>query len=174
MFAYKEPRLKDAKPVCKRSIIPLNYDEVTEWDVRAKEKHGFDPSKPTIFVLEGVTMYIKPEDELDLYRKIDRNAAINSLITGCNLKLLRTGGKPKDMGDGIIWYDTDRHGIKQVLRNWGLTFKPLHWFDIIGIYVMLTGIKRPEGEYSQKSTFQIAIYAGVVAIILSTVYSKFS
>lgn len=160
IFAYKEPRLKDVKPVCKRTLIPLEYDEVTEWDVRAKEK-GFDPSKPTIFVLEGVTMYIKPDDELALYKKIDDNAAMNSMVTGCNLKLYRTMGYPVKFKNGVTWYDSNRRGIYKLMRNWGLTSARVHWMDAPGIYLMWTGIKRPEGEYPEEDNTKL-IALGVV------------
>ena len=119
-------------------------------------------------------MYIKPEDELDLYRKIDDNAAINSMITGCNMKMLRTGGRPRDMGNGITWYDSDRPGMKKVLKNWGITFKRLHWFDFPGIYMMATGIKRPEGEYGEQLKLGSAFGIAMVVVGIAVLYTSFS
>ena len=128
LFAYKEHRLKKIKPVCKRSILALDYDEVTEWDIRARETVGYDPSKPTIFVLEGVTMYIPLKDEMSLYRKID-DAATGSLITGCSQRIYNS---PRDLGNGITWHDTDRKMQIKILEKWGLHFKPYHRFGHIG------------------------------------------
>lgn len=152
LFAYKEPRLKGVKPACKRSILALDYEEITEWDVRARKKLGFDPSKPTIFLLEGVTMYIPLEDELKLYKKIDDNAAINSVITGCSQRVLLS---PRDLGNGIVWHDTDRNAQKEMLNKWGLMFKPYHRFGHIGLCMMFLGIKQ-EYPYSTQGNIVLA------------------
>lgn len=160
LFAYKEPRLKDVKPSCKRSIVALDYDEVTEWDIRAREKFGFDPSKPSIFVLEGVTMYIPLEDEMALYKKVDANAAVNSLITGCSQRVL---GGPRDLGNGIVWHDTDRKAQMKIMEKWGLSFKPYHTFGHFGVCMMYKGIKRHE-PYSTQGNLTLEI-------ILSQIFS---
>jgi len=170
MFAYKEERMKKFKPKCKRTIIPLEYHEVTEWDSFAKKKAGFDPSKPTIFVLEGLTMYIPPKGEVELYEKVNANAAKGSMIMACNLKLLRTFGKPRKMENGITWYDTDRKGVESTMKDWGIFYKRLHWFDLPGIYLMLVGIKKTEEEYKkvqgQALQQKLAVVAVVVAMIV--------
>ena len=153
LFAYKEPRLEGLKPSCKRSILSLDYDEVTEWDVRAREKFGFDPLKPTIFVLEGVTMYIPLENELELYRKIDANAALNSVITGCSQHVFNS---PRDVGYGITWYNTDRKAMKEVLKYWGVSLTATNPFGI-GVAMTMMGIKRDK-PYESDSHFLSKIF----------------
>lgn len=160
VFAYKEPRLKDVKPACKRSTLGLNYDEVAEWDIHARKKCGFDPSKPTLFILEGVTMYIPLENEIELYKKIDANAAINSVVTGCSQRIRNS---PRDLGNGIIWHDTDRQAQIKVLDKWGINFKPYHKFGHIGACMMFKGIKR-EKPYSTQGNI-------VIEMILSQILS---
>jgi len=172
LFAYKEPRLKDQKLGCKRSIVALEYKDVTKWDEKAKELCGFDPRKPTVFVLEGVCMYIKPDDECDLYEKIDNNAALGSLVTGCNQSLILNLHRPKDMGNGIVWYTTDRNRIKTILKDWGPEFKRLHWFDALNCYMMMTGVKKPKGFYYQSNSLGL-LKSMIVPLILAVfVYLK--
>lgn len=152
LFAYKEPRLKDIKPTCRRDILALDYDEVTHWDVRAKEKFGFDPKKPTIFVLEGLTMYIPVEEEMELYRKVNSNAALNSVITGCSQKVFPS---PRKFSEGVVWHDTDRRRQIQMMRHWGLHFLPYNPFGI-GNAMMFTGQRKEEPYSTQYSIlFQI-------------------
>jgi len=147
LFDYKESRLKDTKPSCKRSILPLTYDEVANWDVHAQKKVGYDPSKPTIFILEGVTMYIPLENEMELYRKIDSNGALNSIITGCSQKV--RGANPRDLGNGIVWHDTDRIQQIKIMEKWGLNFKSYHGFVNIGTCMMFKGVKRSTAYCTQ-------------------------
>ena len=148
LFAYKEPRLKDLQPLCKRSLVKLQYNEVEDWDIHAqRDEFGFDPSKPTIFVIEGLTMYIPLPDELKLYKKIDSNAAINSMIVGCSQRIY---GGVRDLGYGITWYDTDRNAMKEVLKCWGISLKSTHRVNI-GISMMMVGIKREEPYEAEMS-----------------------
>jgi methyltransferase (TIGR00027 family) len=83
LFAYKEQALArvGASPVCKRTIVPLEYDEVATWPERAA-KVGFEPRMPAIFVLEGVLMYLPEATQLELLRAISAAAAHGSVLAG--------------------------------------------------------------------------------------------
>jgi len=145
-FKYKESRLATVKPACKRTILPLEYHEVTEWDTAAI-KQGFDPSKPAIFVIEGLTMYIPLKEEWELYKKIDNVACVGSVITGCSQRVYNS---PRHIGQGIIQIDTDRAAMRKILSKWGLTMRPVHQDNInVGCAWMCVGEKRDKPYESE-------------------------
>ena len=150
ILAYKESRLNHITPTCKRSLLPLNHDQITDWDFHAHDKFGFDPAKPTIFVLEGFSVNVPLEIELELYRKINANAAVNSIVTGCSQLVF---GSPLNLGYGITWYNTDRKAMIKILKNWEITLTPDCMFNF-GMTKMIMGVNRNPSKTTKLNMLQ--------------------
>jgi methyltransferase (TIGR00027 family) len=65
IFAYKEPILADldARPACDRRIVRADLEH--DWTTPLAGA-GFDPEKPTAFLVEGLLVYL-PEDAVDRF-----------------------------------------------------------------------------------------------------------
>jgi methyltransferase (TIGR00027 family) len=77
IFALKEPVLSaaGARATCGRTIV--SADLAREW-VDPLTKAGFDPSKPAMFVVEGLLMYLEPGDVERLLSTLSGVAASGS------------------------------------------------------------------------------------------------
>ncbi|WP_084963793.1 SAM-dependent methyltransferase [Thermoactinospora rubra] len=61
LVAFKEKALADlgAQPACGRTVVAADLRE--DWPAALREA-GFDPAAPTAWLVEGVLMYLTPED----------------------------------------------------------------------------------------------------------------
>jgi methyltransferase (TIGR00027 family) len=58
VLAYKQWRVEGTQPRCERVLVPVNLGE--DWP-NALTTSGFDPARPTIWFMEGVSFYL-PQD----------------------------------------------------------------------------------------------------------------
>lgn len=80
LFIFKEPRVSIFSPRClKRMAVPIEHSRLLEWR-NALECIGFDPSKPSVYILEGLLMYLTSEDQGRLLASIPR--CENSVVVG--------------------------------------------------------------------------------------------
>lgn len=58
---YKAKKLEElkAEPLCTRQVISMDFSKESTKDM---PNHGFDPSLPTCWILEGLVMYLKKEE----------------------------------------------------------------------------------------------------------------
>lgn len=126
LFAHKEAVLKaHGASSAHRTVVPLEYEEVTQWDVKAQAA-GFDPSAPAVFILEGLIMYLPWAEQQALIRKVAANAAPGSLLTGDIISnypvITRTGGMFKSpVGKDIVGYGTLPDDFEALLDASGFT-----------------------------------------------------
>jgi methyltransferase (TIGR00027 family) len=93
LFEYKEPLLKDAAlAVQSRVVVPYDFSsgqessvdnagdhDLTGW-ARALLRHGFDPSIPTVWLLEGLVMYLTIPETKQLMHAVGRLSACGSAV----------------------------------------------------------------------------------------------
>jgi methyltransferase (TIGR00027 family) len=128
VFKYKEPKLQKAGAVlsCRRTAVGLEYDDVAEWPTFAQQRAGFDPRKPTIFVMEGLTMYLTDAIETDLYKKINSVSAIGSWVTGDTMAL---GQEKYELGmHDLVFYSTDKEKMKTEFVKGG--YRDIEWTSV--------------------------------------------
>ncbi|MBB5870027.1 methyltransferase (TIGR00027 family) [Allocatelliglobosispora scoriae] len=78
VLAYKAERLPKAVERCeKRIVVPINLAE--DW-VTALTESGFDPSKPTVWFVEGLLFYLPEELAAEVLRKAASLSAPGSKI----------------------------------------------------------------------------------------------
>lgn len=126
LFAHKEAVLKaeGASAVC-RTVVPLEYAEVTLWDVKAQEA-GFDRHAPAVFILEGLIMYLPWAEQQALIHKVAANAAAGSVLTGDIISsypvIARTGQKfHSPVGKDIVGFGTLPDDFESLLDAAGFT-----------------------------------------------------
>jgi O-methyltransferase involved in polyketide biosynthesis len=82
IFAHKEPIMEQHKPSCKRVALGLDYDQVGNWQEHAAQRATFNSAKATVFVLEGLTMYLKDDEQDALFASLGKTAAPGSVVAG--------------------------------------------------------------------------------------------
>ena len=65
------------KPMCERKIISIDFSKESTKDL---PKHGFDQEIPTCWILEGLVMYLKKEDNVKLMDEMSELSAVGSYI----------------------------------------------------------------------------------------------
>jgi methyltransferase (TIGR00027 family) len=77
VLSFKDEVLRkhDAQPQCERRTIGVDLRE--DWQSALLEA-GFDPQRPSIWLLEGLLPFLPPQAEYDLLAAIDRLAAPGS------------------------------------------------------------------------------------------------
>ena len=94
IFDVKEPLLKSDKlAVAKREVVPTEFTEGSaRWkrDILAK---GFDPQVPTVWLLEGLLMYLSMPDTHDLMRTMGALSAPGSAVfhDACSARYITAG-----------------------------------------------------------------------------------
>lgn len=87
VFAYKRERIA-AKPKCDRVEIP--FDLRDDWP-SALVKAGFDDSKPALFLVEGLLVYLDEASVRSILSRVDALAAKGSAVVfECNNRALLT------------------------------------------------------------------------------------
>ena len=81
VFGWKEPILERLKavPRCDRRVV--RTDLTGDW-ITALKSAGFDPSRPTAFLLEGLLMYLREQDVERLLTSLSTIAARGSWLSG--------------------------------------------------------------------------------------------
>jgi methyltransferase (TIGR00027 family) len=79
LVSFKEKTLADlgAQPVCARKVVPVDLRE--DWP-GALVDAGLDPAAPTAWLVEGVLMYLPPEDGADVLAGIGTLSAPGSRL----------------------------------------------------------------------------------------------
>merc|ERR1712226_619462 len=76
---YKTKKLEElkAEPLCTRQVISMDFSKESTKDM---PKHGFDPSLPTCWILEGLVMYLKQEEVTALLEEMTGLSAKGSYL----------------------------------------------------------------------------------------------
>jgi methyltransferase (TIGR00027 family) len=127
VFRYKEPILRrcGAVSTCRRNTIGLEYHEVAQWQSFAERDANFNCNSPTIFVVEGLSMYLTEDVEIDLYEKILSVSPVGSVVTGdalCGRRRMKAGIRD------LVWYGTNREKLERVFAAGG--FDNLSWTSV--------------------------------------------
>lgn len=70
VFAFKETRLCGASPRCKRRVVVrIRYENILHWAMILGQSR-FEPSKPTLYIMEGFLMYLNRFDQEALLASI--------------------------------------------------------------------------------------------------------
>jgi methyltransferase (TIGR00027 family) len=77
VLAYKAERIAGAEPTCKR--VPIAVDLRDDW-LAALDQAGFDRNTPTLFLIEGLLVYLEAADVKGLFARVDSIAAKGSVI----------------------------------------------------------------------------------------------
>lgn len=75
---YKNEKLAKFTPQCSRRTVPADL-VLDEWD-KTLINHGFDTSKKTLWIVEGLTMYLSEKDVVALIHKITELSSSRSLF----------------------------------------------------------------------------------------------
>jgi len=79
-FDVKEPLLLDAQlSVDSRAVVATEFSEQGRW-ARDLQRAGFDRSVPTVWLLEGLLMYLSAEDTVDLMSHMGSLSARGSAV----------------------------------------------------------------------------------------------
>jgi len=79
-FDVKEPLLADERIlVARRAAVATEFTERGQWS-RDLVAAGFDPSVPTVWLLEGLLMYLALPDATDLMAQMGRLSAAGSAV----------------------------------------------------------------------------------------------
>ena len=80
LLAFKEPVLADrnARPRCERVVLPVDLRE--DWPARLVEA-GFDPSRPTAWLIEGLLIYLTAPEAAALLTRLDGVSAPGSQVS---------------------------------------------------------------------------------------------
>lgn len=149
MFNFKEPVISGAglDPLCRRVTVGLEYSQVSKWHIHATE-HGYNPSQPSVFVLEGLLSYLEPDTQLELVATVASVAPPGSSVVGdlYNFPPGFTEGVPNlgpsnadDVLDGIVFKSTDPERFLAALLEAGfadanvLVARSDHVADILGM-----------------------------------------
>ena len=95
-FDVKEPLLKEeALLVASRDIVPTEFTEQGRWGRELQEK-GFNASVPTVWLLEGLLMYLSLDDTRSLVRELGRLSAAGSAVfhDACSANYVAHGRGP--------------------------------------------------------------------------------
>ena len=95
-FDVKEPLLKEERVlVASRAVVPTEFTERGRWgrDLQAK---GFNASLPTVWLLEGLLMYLTLEDTHTLMGEVGRFSAAGSAVfhDACSANYVAHGRGP--------------------------------------------------------------------------------
>ena len=94
-------------PFCTRMVISMDFQKQSVSDLPTM---GFDQSLPTCWILEGLVMYLKPEETKQLLQKISKLSTKGSYII-LNFYTMSPAANPDDM-DTILeaegWTKTER------------------------------------------------------------------
>jgi len=64
-------------PICKREVISMDFTKESTKDL---PNHGFDKEMPTCWILEGLVMYLKKEDNQKLLEELSDLSAAGSYV----------------------------------------------------------------------------------------------
>jgi methyltransferase (TIGR00027 family) len=80
LLTFKERVLDDrnAKPGCDRVVLPVDLRE--DWPARLVEA-GFDPSRPTAWLIEGLLIYLSAEEATTLLSRLDGVSSPGSQVS---------------------------------------------------------------------------------------------
>ncbi len=88
VLAYKREKLGDAKPKCTRIEVPVDLRD--DWS-KAITSAGFDPSKKTLWLVEGLIVYLEEADVRTLFARIDAlSASASELLFDANNRAILT------------------------------------------------------------------------------------
>mmetsp|Transcript_376 Transcript_376/g.588 ORF Transcript_376/g.588 Transcript_376/m.588 type:complete len:325 (+) Transcript_376:154-1128(+) len=140
-FKMKRERLGDAKHSCLNRVeIPLDISK-GNWD-DCLLGAGFDKSKVSFFLLEGLVMYLPKEANMDIFRKVSKLSCKGSMMAGdwqCMATINMFMPKPLDMIDYItrvmckapfVWGPRDSEHFKAILRENGMEVDELLNYDL--------------------------------------------
>jgi methyltransferase (TIGR00027 family) len=77
VIALKEERLAGARPRCRR--VAVGVDLADDWP-KTLQSHGFNPSAPTVWTVEGLLQYIEAPDVDRLFARVDALSAPGSVL----------------------------------------------------------------------------------------------
>ena len=95
-FDVKEPLLKEeAVLVASRAVVPTEFTEQGRWGRDLQDK-GFNASVPTVWLLEGLLMYLTLDDTHNLMREVGRLSAAGSAVfhDACSANYVAHGRGP--------------------------------------------------------------------------------
>ena len=113
VFEFKEPLVKNEPVACRRRVaVQLPHSRTTSW-LSALAEHGFASATPTLFIFEGVLMYLPRHTQETILRWVPRRVGH------------RVSGDAFDTGDIVLRapirrpkirvYGTTRQNVKQWL-----------------------------------------------------------
>lgn len=80
-FEVKEPLLRGEKLACaSRHTIPTDFSTKGQWAKDLVANHGFDPTVPSVWLLEGLLMYLSMPDTVEMMRQIGKLSAERSVV----------------------------------------------------------------------------------------------
>jgi methyltransferase (TIGR00027 family) len=92
-FNVKEPLVKnEALTVAERRAVPADFTVRGAWS-RSLKAAGFDPAVPTVWLLEGLLMYLSASDTQDLMQDVGALSAPGSVVfhDACSAGYLNAG-----------------------------------------------------------------------------------
>jgi methyltransferase (TIGR00027 family) len=118
---YREPRLTGSEPRCDRRVV--RADLRADW-VKSLRGAGFDRRIPTVWLAEGVLMYLTPEQNAKLVVATAHLSAPGSVLLAEHVPT--AGARPPETdGDGHVLDDTG--------ASWRSTLDdPLPWLAGLG------------------------------------------
>lgn len=78
VLKYKHHILENAQPKCSRIALDVNLTS-DPWEKKLVE-HGMNPKERTLWLVEGLVMYIKEEEVINLFKKITSLSAKDSIF----------------------------------------------------------------------------------------------
>ena len=110
-FDVKEPLLKDERvTVANRSVVPTEFTERGRWGADLEEA-GLNPTLPTVWLLEGLLMYLTLEDTKLLMAEIGRLSGPGSAVfhDACSASYV-AGGRGPVVGGAKFLGGSDEYG----------------------------------------------------------------
>lgn len=160
-FDIKRERMDNAQPKSPRVEIPLDLnDKSKSWDKMLVE-NGFDPEERAFFLVEGITMYLTQDSNVELFEKIGNVSATGSVLCGDFLPMflltnkvpggfsamIRTFGE--DFGSPWVWGANSKRDFRRLLLEpGGFSMEDCRGSPQLTEYaVSVTGRKMSNGTY---------------------------
>jgi methyltransferase (TIGR00027 family) len=103
-FNVKEPLLADERlSVASRSVVATDFTDRGRWG-RELEAAGLDAAAPTVWLLEGLLMYLSLDDTHELMREVGRLSGPSSAVfhDACSATFVARGNGPVVAGAKFI------------------------------------------------------------------------
>eukprot|EP00913_Durusdinium_trenchii_P020265 g19038.t1 len=81
LFQEKEPLLEgETLTVQSRSVVPTDFSSGEDWSTKLQRDEHFDPTQPTVWLLEGLMMYLTDREATQTLRRIGALSAPHSAL----------------------------------------------------------------------------------------------